>query len=99
MLEEPPESCLAIVSDLAELYYVTFTTHAGHDRERRLRQPTQHPIGIYSEGFWKQKMDYLHHNSCRKGLALRPEDGRFSSALYWTTREACDVQVSEVGWE
>jgi putative transposase len=76
-----------------------FHQHAGKDRERRFWQPTQHPIGIFSEGFWKQKMDYLHHNPCRKGLVLRPEDWRFSSALYWSTREPCDVQLAEVGWE
>jgi hypothetical protein len=31
---------------------------------------TQHPIGIFSEGFWKQKMDYLHRKLCRKGVVL-----------------------------
>ncbi len=51
-----------------------FHKHAGKDRERRFCQSTQHPIGIFSEGFWKQKMDHLHHNSCRKGLVLRAED-------------------------
>ena len=76
-----------------------FHKQAGKDRERRFWQPTQHPMGIFSEGLWKQKMDYLHHNPCRKGLAIRPEDWRFSSALYWRTRESCDVQLSDVGWE
>ena len=75
-----------------------FHQQAGKDRERRFWQPTQHPIGIYSEGFGRQKMDYLHHNPCRKGLVLRAEAWRFSSALYWTTRDSCDVQLSEVGW-
>ena len=76
-----------------------FHQHAGADRHRRFWQPTQHPIGIFSEGFWKQKMDYLHHNPCRKGLVLRPEDWRFSSALYWTRGEENCVRLSEVGWE
>jgi putative transposase len=76
-----------------------FHKHAGKDRGRRFWQSTQHPIGIHSEGFWKQKMDYWHHNPCRKGLVLRPEDRRFSSALYWTTREPCEVQVFDVGWD
>ena len=75
-----------------------FHKHAGKDRLRRFWQPTQHPIGIYSEDFWKQKMHYLHHNPCRKGLVLRPEDWRFSSALYWSTREPGDVQLSDIGW-
>jgi len=30
-----------------------FRKRAGKDRERRFWQPTQPPIGIFSEGFWK----------------------------------------------
>ncbi|HLO27595.1 MAG TPA: hypothetical protein VK249_00580 [Anaerolineales bacterium] len=83
---------------LPKCFTEVFHKQAGEDRQRRFWQPTQHPIGIFSEGFWKQKIDYLHHNPCRKGLVLRPEDWRFSSALYWATREENDVQLSEVGW-
>ena len=76
-----------------------FQAHAGRDRERRFWQPTQHPVGIMSERFWKQKLDYLHYNPCRKGFVLHPEDWRFSSARYWLTREQSDVELSDVGWE
>jgi REP element-mobilizing transposase RayT len=76
-----------------------FHKHAGKDRERRFWQATQHPVGIISNAFWKQKLDYIHFNPCRKGLVLRPEDWRFSSARYWLTREENDVQLSDVGWE
>ena len=76
-----------------------FHKYAGKDRERRFWQPTQHPVGIFSNEFWKQKLDYLHYNPCRKGLVLRPEDWRFSSARYWLTREENEVQLSDVGWE
>ena len=76
-----------------------FRKHAGADRHRRFWQPTQHPIGIFSEGFWKQKMDYLHYNPCRKGLVHRPEDWRFSSASYWLTGAEAELQLSSVGWD
>jgi REP element-mobilizing transposase RayT len=76
-----------------------FRGQAGEDRQRRFWQPTQHPIGIFSEGVWRQKLDYLHQNPCRKGLVLRPEDWRFSSALYWSSREENDVRLSEAGWD
>jgi REP element-mobilizing transposase RayT len=84
---------------LPECFTEEFRRQAGEDRRRRFWQPTQHPVGIFSEGFWKQKMDYLHQNPCRKGLVLRPEDWRFSSAWYWSAREENAVQLSEVGWE
>jgi REP-associated tyrosine transposase len=76
-----------------------FHRHAGRDRQRRFWQPTQHPAGIFSEAFWKQKLDYLHYNPCRKGLVRNPEDWRFSSARFWLTGERGDVQLSDVGWE
>ncbi len=72
---------------LPECFNAVFESKAGEDRQRRFWQATQHPVGIYSAGFWKQKFEYLHQNPCRKGLVLRPEDWRFSSALYWSRRE------------
>ena len=76
-----------------------FRKQAGEDRQRRFWQPTQHPVGIFSAAFWQQKMDYLHYNPCRKGLVLRPEDWRFSSASYWLTGAQAELQFSTVGWD
>ena len=70
------------------------------DRERRFWQPTRHPEQIETERFWKQKFDYLHENPCRKGLVLRPEHWRFSSALYWRSEGqiANDVILTPLEW-
>jgi REP-associated tyrosine transposase len=84
---------------LPKSFAVRFHERAGSDRQRRFWQPTQHPVGIFSDKIWKQKMDYLHYNPCRKGLVHRPEDWRFSSARFWATGEKNDVQLSDVGWE
>ena len=84
---------------LPKSFSEVFEEHPGKDRKRRFWQPTQHPVGIFSNEFWKQKMDYLHENPCRKGLPLRPEDWRFSSARFWLTGETDEVQLSYVGWE
>ena len=85
---------------LPESFTNEFRQHAGKDRQRRFWQPTQHPVGIFTDEFWGQKIDYLHQNPCRKGLVLRPEDWRFSSALFRLTGEANeDVNLSDVVWE
>jgi putative transposase len=77
----------------------TFKQHAGEDRQRRFWQATQHPVGIYTEKFWKQKMDYLHMNPCRKGLVRAPEDWRFSSAAFWMNgRTENDVKLADAVW-
>ena len=84
---------------LPKCFTEVFRKHAGDDRQHRFWQPTQHPIGIFSQGFWKQKTDYLHDNPCRKGLVYSPEDWRFSSASYWMTKRKNDVQLLDVVWE
>lgn len=83
---------------LPRIYGEVLKENAGKDRQHRFWQPTQHPVGILTEAVWRQKMDYLHHNPCRKGLVTCPEDWRFSSARYWLDREGTEVEVAEVGW-
>jgi putative transposase len=74
--------------------------HAGCDRERRLWQPTRHPVQIETEGFWQAKIDYLHHNPLRKGLVRATEHWRFSSASYWASggKIENDVLLNAVLW-
>ncbi len=78
-----------------------FRRNAGDDRQRRIWQPTQHPEGIITESFWRQKFDYIHENPVRKGLVSRPEDWRFSSARYWSPDAGrdTDVRLSMIGWD
>jgi REP element-mobilizing transposase RayT len=73
---------------------------AGGDRERRLWQPTRHPVQIETEGFGQAKIDYLHHNPVRKGLVRAAEHSRFSSASYWASGGTIenDVLLSAVRW-
>ena len=72
---------------------------AGQDRKRRFWQETRHPEAIYSQGFWQQKLDYLHDNPRRKGLVRLPEHWRFSSAAYWSGDPAAsDVVLSPLPW-
>ncbi|HLJ09831.1 MAG TPA: hypothetical protein VKU82_01510 [Planctomycetaceae bacterium] len=73
---------------------------AGDDRERRLWQSSRHPEAITSEPFWQQKLDYLHANPCRKGLVLRPEYWRYSSAGYLLSdgELPCEIPLAPIVW-
>jgi putative transposase len=53
-------------------FMTSFEEQASKDRQHRFWQPTQHPVGILTEAVCRQKMDYLHHNPCRKGLVRCP---------------------------
>jgi putative transposase len=70
------------------------------DRERRFWQPSRHLEVIETEKFWIQKRDYLHENPCRKGLVVRADHWRFSSAAYYTSdgQVRGDVDISPVDW-
>jgi putative transposase len=77
-----------------------FRKHAGEDRQRRFWQPTQHPEGIQTDKFWKQKLDYIHDNPRRTGLVTHAQDWRFSSASFWLgVQEQNDVVLSNIGWD
>ncbi len=43
------------------------------DRANQFWQPSKHPVAIWSEGFWRTKVDYLHDN---------PQDEGFSKATF-----------------
>jgi len=78
----------------------TFRAASPDDRQRRFWQSSRHPEAIESEVFWRQKMDYLHENPCRKGLVVRAADWRFSSAAYYVSdgRSPCDIKISPIDW-
>jgi REP element-mobilizing transposase RayT len=78
----------------------TLRAEATADRERRLWQPNRHPEAIESEWFWRQKLDYLHDNPFRKGLVLRADHWRYSSAGFYLSdgQHACDVIISPISW-
>jgi putative transposase len=84
---------------LPKINMQVFHENSGNDRQHWFWQRTQHPLGIFSEPFRKQKVEYLHYNPCRKGLVTCPEDWRFSFAKYWLSREACDARLVDVWWE
>jgi REP element-mobilizing transposase RayT len=77
-----------------------FRKSAGQDRERCFWQPSRHPELIESESFWRQKLDYLHDNPCRKGLVRRAVSWRFSSAGHWLAERevANDVILTAIDW-
>jgi REP element-mobilizing transposase RayT len=86
--------------NLPGCFAATLRNAATADRERRFWQPSRHPEAIRSEKFWKQKLDYLHENPCRKGMVLRAEHWRWSSAPYYVSdgKEACEVKISALDW-
>src|SRR5215207_9393012 len=47
------------IQHLPKCFADVFQKHAGKDRQRRFWEPTQHPVSIFSEAFWDQKVKYV----------------------------------------
>jgi len=73
----------------------TFRENAKEDRQRKFWQSTQHPEGIFTEKFYRQKFNYIHLNPVRKGLVRAAVDWRFSSAGYWLDMDAGQVPYGD----
>jgi len=70
------------------------------DRERRLWQPSRHPVAIETQPFWQAKVDYLHDNPRRNGLVSQADHWRFSSARWYASEglEKADVPLTAIEW-
>jgi REP element-mobilizing transposase RayT len=77
-----------------------FRAASESDRERRFWQPSRHPVAVETEEFWRQKLDYLHENPCRKGLVRRARGWRYSSAEFYDSDGAAtsDVAITPIDW-
>jgi REP element-mobilizing transposase RayT len=70
-----------------------------NDRNHQFWQTGWHPEGINGETFWRQKVNYLHENPCRKGWVQTPQEWRFSSAAYWLDGTPVDLPIAEIDWD
>ena len=52
----------------------------GNSQTFKVWQNGFHPIGLYTEPFLKQKLDYLHENPVRKAYVAKAEEWAYSSA-------------------
>lgn len=52
-----------------------------------------HPIGIETDKFYLQKLDYIHMNPVRKGYVVKPEHWYYSSASFYAGTKNCLVEI------
>jgi putative transposase len=55
------------------------------DRNYQFWKRDSMQIDLYSEMFFRQKLEYIHKNPIRAGLCSFPEDYKYSSALFYET--------------
>jgi hypothetical protein len=59
-------------------------------------------LQVFSESFFMQRVNYIHQNPVRAGLAERAEDYRWSSIRYWNRcpgeHEPLRVDLDKIVW-
>jgi len=67
-------------------HYLKVFKHAAKTLPKQIYkiwQDDYHPIALISNGWFHQKMEYMHHNPVRKGFVELPEHWKYSSARNW----------------
>ena len=71
-------------------------TESGKDQEYKVWQSGYHPIGIQSEQFFNQKLDYIHQNPVKKGYVNDPIHWRYSSAANYAGYDDVPLPVDKI---
>ena len=96
-----------VLGYLKEMEYHASLKKLEHDHWKRnhrysLWQHDSDVFSIVSESAFMQKVNYIHQNSVRAGLAERPEDYRWSSARFWSkcplNDEPLKVDIEKIVW-
>ena len=71
----------------------------GQDQLHVVWEPEYQAKNIYSPGFLREKLDYIHNNPCQPHwrLAAKPEAYVWSSAGYYLARRRSLIPLSDAG--
>jgi putative transposase len=96
-----------VLGHLKEMKYEASLRKLEHDDWKRnhrysLWQHDSDVFSVISEAIFMQKVNYIHLNPVRAGLARRAEDYRWSSARFWSKcpseDEPLKVDIDEIIW-
>ena len=80
------------------LWVTAMQRAAGNTSSIRVWDEAFHPEQVYSEIFFKQKMDYIHKNPVEAGYVLHPQDWLHSSAGYYYQEREPTIPLTSVMW-
>jgi len=66
-----------------------------HKQEFKIWQDGFHPVALFSEKWFAEKMDYIHMNPVRKGFVELPEHWKYSSARNWITNDHRIIRIDK----
>lgn len=74
-------------------YFSTAAARAGKGNDHKVWRSGSHPIALYSDDLFDQKLNYIHQNPVRKGYVDVPEHWLFSSARNYAHNDHSIVEI------
>lgn len=71
--------------------------HDSHNEEFKLWTSDNHPEEIYSDSFFRCKLNYIHQNPVRAGIVSHPAHYIYSSAANYENREGL-ISIDSLHW-
>ncbi len=64
-------------------------------QQYKVWQDEFHPVGLISEKWFTEKLNYMHYNPVRKGFVESPEHWKYSSAKNWYHDDDSIIKIDE----
>lgn len=77
-------------------YFSTAADFAGRGNDYKVWQSSSHPECIYSDRFFREKLDYIHMNPVRKGFVAEPEGWLYSSARNYMLGDESVMEIDMI---
>ena len=66
------------------------------DGTHRIRTPKQYDFNVFTHEKAWEKLQYMHDNPVKRGLATTPEEWAFSSARWYSNRRSVGVTLTHI---
>ena len=84
--------------DLGHIHKQLIVRKDSREVRRFWQQGGGYDRNIYNQEILRQTIEYVNYNPVSKGLAVKPEYWKWSSARYYITGEAEPLNIDEVEW-
>lgn len=81
-------------------YFKKSCEHLSRNQQYKVWQDGYHAEHVYSNGWIKEKINYIHQNPIKEKIVTEAEHYYFSSARNYTDLDsAIDVEIVFMGWD
>jgi putative transposase len=86
---------LSDLGKFSQLFWVKIF-HGKERGQHRIWQAGYHPVAITSRAFFDQKLEYTHYNLVKKGVVVKPEDWKYSSARNYLLEDDRLIEIDRI---